>query len=1424
MISKHVWLSLAIGLVFLMGQGANAWAAQSLIESVTSVDNDAAAGVPVIHAPYADEAPQIDGQLDDAAWQQAAPLNLMTRYSDQATPRYKTSALVCFDDDNLYLSMICQEPALDHRVDTSDGVRDQWAGDVLEIFLDPQRTRAGAYHFAFNSAASQYDAAPGKNAQWQADWQVATTDDQKNQRWMAEVRIPLNSITSDDRPIKGQLWGFNLGRERINELSITAPELSIWRHTGLSFHNADRYGILYFGSSEQRRKDQQQPVFLMDAQTSRITEDQPTIDMTLAIDRGEPSTYSAQVKVMQQGREVRTGDIAHLQAESTQVRLNLAGLSAGAYEIIGALRRDGQTVAEQTMSVRMAEGSSATIVNPQTNPVMPAVASQRVPLRIDLPQGLDQQRPSTRASQGYSTTMQGTVPFQRGVLRDIAHVRLLDKTGQEHPCQLRTLTTWDQGQSIKWLEVLFVADDASQDGWQLEFGRKVSRRQTKSALRVGESHRGIVIDNGVIHLRIDRDTGHLLSELRHTNGNPILTEPLVGQVTDQHGQIYTTGTHQRAIDVEEDGPIRSVARITGWYQSDKSDGERPLNRYVARVYVWANQPTIRVQYTFINTGHAQNYRYRAIRVSSATAIPEHVTFYADTDSYTNADADHPDARDLRFTENQLSPIVAVQAQSNTAHITPSEGEAVTLPRLGNTMSLGNDQQQLITSVRWLWQQHPAGFEVDKTGRFRIDLWSPHADKIFDLRQAEYVKNIGPRAYDLMRRQSVGFPRKHELLPEDGGTRQASGIGMGKTHELYFTAVPTADAAPLARRSALLADHPVYLTAEPESAVATGVRGLVHAVDRQRFPQVEKMVDDMVGGFYTMRKWDHGFGDGYGFFNFGDSPGRDANYFHRYWTHLFYLSPSSYWQLFFRSSDRATYELALANARHCSDIDTGHHTPDPNGTPKPDARERAGGVNTDDAGLFHHFASYHGNGYTAEPIQTNNYGMYLCLAYEMTGDRRIRDVIDEVTEAMLWGWQAHGGAHGWQHRSNGNAFANYVYLYGVTWDKRIEVPMEYLRKQMLENVTDDGANIGNNDAIADFTTAYMVPGATEYHRMTADPQVAQWIVANADYMSRYTGVGPWDHFAKWGGPAYAYQLTGKTYFVSAIKSDLDKMLAEYTPTAWMVKSYPLFHMGTTLAAIAAVDASELNPPTWGLTTSDMLVHDDDDRPMTLDVVVWGPRPLNSIDADHLPALELVDPNGQVVDRRPYPDTVLKQRYAVGGWAERFAVHGDKATGVYQVRLTGMPVISLDNDIPFQHDGDPLPAWIEVRSYTQHKMASRVQPDGLSPGGRYADSDYELYVPADAKQIKIRVRASRYPHEAGDAITLTTAQGDLIAQTPITASPLRGEIEWYELSTPVNSLIADTVIKLHLPKFGEIRPVVIEGVPPYLAVDGQGFKLP
>ena len=195
-------------------------------------------------ATLVDEAPTIDGFIDDAVWARAEPFTGFVQQApivgNPATER--TEIRILYDESAIFIGAILYDSEPDEILVT-DSRRDSGLGgmDSFQIIFDTYHDRQNGFVFGTNPAGIEFDgqvtnegggmrgggratsnvgSGAGFNRNWDASWTVSTRVTDVG--WTAEFEIPLSSLRYRTKP---QVWGVNFQRNisRSREQLFWAP-------------------------------------------------------------------------------------------------------------------------------------------------------------------------------------------------------------------------------------------------------------------------------------------------------------------------------------------------------------------------------------------------------------------------------------------------------------------------------------------------------------------------------------------------------------------------------------------------------------------------------------------------------------------------------------------------------------------------------------------------------------------------------------------------------------------------------------------------------------------------------------------------------------------------------------------------------------------------------------------------------------------------------------------------------------------------------------------------------------------------------------------------------------------------------------------------------------------------------------------------
>lgn len=157
---------------------------------------------------------ELDGKLDEAAWNQVAAGGDFIEYqpAEGTSPSHPTEFRILYDDKYLYVGYRVYDTAPDSIVERM-GRRDEFPGDWVEINIDSYHDLRTAFSFTFSCSGVRGDEFISDNGNnwdtnWNPIWDGKSHIDEKG--WTAEIKIPFSQLRYNGNP--DQIWGFQVQR------------------------------------------------------------------------------------------------------------------------------------------------------------------------------------------------------------------------------------------------------------------------------------------------------------------------------------------------------------------------------------------------------------------------------------------------------------------------------------------------------------------------------------------------------------------------------------------------------------------------------------------------------------------------------------------------------------------------------------------------------------------------------------------------------------------------------------------------------------------------------------------------------------------------------------------------------------------------------------------------------------------------------------------------------------------------------------------------------------------------------------------------------------------------------------------------------------------------------------------------------------
>ncbi len=739
----------------------------------------------------------------------------------------------------------------------------------------------------------------------------------------------------------------------------------------------------------------------------------------------------------------------------------------------------------------------------------PLSAFIRAPISIDEQAGLD----------ATAWPSSGGVPFPRGTLRPETPLRLRTADGAELPVQTRPLARWDDG-SIKWLLVDTQAD--AQAGTRLaaflDYGGTVASPPVAASLQVEETPEAIVVTTGPSRLRISRTRATLFDAVwldRNGDGAFADDERLAGggDLTMQHaGVVYRASRDAQTyrVTVEEQGPLRSVIRCSGWFRDESGNG---FGQFIVRVHTFRGKPFVRLEHTFVYTGYPEN-KYHFVYEDKTLPSNETIQDIAlelpvnigATDGATCAFGDVKGVYQGAWKE----PVELWQLDHNRFSVITVAGEAASGERLLGWLDVSSPTGGVTVALRDCWQQFPKTFEADpQRSTITVRLWPQRSGEL-DLKTT--AEAYGPDA-----------------------VARGSAFGLAKTHEMYWYfhagSVKEAGVETFVRK----VQEPSLVRALPEWVADSRALGWLHPYDKMARTE-EGFMDTLFDWARRQPETYHW----YGMIDYGDTLSwyRDHEE-----DGTAYPTPDWYpvgrwgWYncevtgmhtgallQYVRTGQWSYFQFGDDTARHIQDIDTCHYNTVAN---DPRLRDVISDEYSKPGSMHRHNANHWGDR-NEETSHTNIAG--LTLYYYLTGSWRTLAVLQEVGEFMALEPITYS-----QHpdiapqRSIANLLWSEALLYEVTGDQthleRARKWAHFFADQQQPSGSwgedyDPTTRSWRGESKTLYTTQYTLPALITYHRLTGDPRVVETIVKATDFMAGEPYLPMYHAFS------YAYELTGE----------------------------------------------------------------------------------------------------------------------------------------------------------------------------------------------------------------------------------------------------------------------------------------------------------
>ena len=193
--------------------------------------------VPVARIAACQNAPHLDGQIDEPLWQTALPLALTSQLGDDGD--WPAEVRLAYDQEFIYCAVRCaRAPGVDYATETEPRIRDAQLADRdhVDLLFDVDRDRATYFRLSIDHRGHCSDACWG-DVSWNPQWYIAHHSDRE--WWTVEVAIPLAELIDPALDRQGT-WCCGLQR------TVPGVGFQSWTRNASVAIDASGFGLLSF--------------------------------------------------------------------------------------------------------------------------------------------------------------------------------------------------------------------------------------------------------------------------------------------------------------------------------------------------------------------------------------------------------------------------------------------------------------------------------------------------------------------------------------------------------------------------------------------------------------------------------------------------------------------------------------------------------------------------------------------------------------------------------------------------------------------------------------------------------------------------------------------------------------------------------------------------------------------------------------------------------------------------------------------------------------------------------------------------------------------------------------------------------------------------------------------------------------------------
>lgn len=730
------------------------------------------------------------------------------------------------------------------------------------------------------------------------------------------------------------------------------------------------------------------------------------------------------------------------------------------------------------------------------------------------------------------------IPFAKGELYSVDHLRLLTSDGREIPCQTTEVSNWGPtDDSIKWVWVFFFSEETKD--YVLEYGDGVVPILPEKKVVSTNNMRpqgGIDVNTGPLSFSIHKKGNGFLDEvfLDSNKDGEFTEEELIGSSPEKNRGSFFDLLDDSGIDASKavinevfrekgSGPMHSIFRIEGTYTYSREDNN--LSPFTIWLHAYAGKSYIKVLHTMTYTGIPDKHkRQEGQHANIATQNKKIITENTEDDMGWTQPNDQIAGIGLQLkyhlddNVNVSMPLYEGSWKNDQAN-TVMEEVAANGETPIQLLQKGPDRRKT-TSLRSLYlnnfDKKGENTESEKDMDFRATVSKGEANVAQTQRAKGWVnvtdgkRGVGLGIKNFMKEYPKGIevdPAKNTLLGSiwpkengpmnfarhntepDGGMLDNFAQGITKTTEFVYYFHDNDATESVGEKMEYVIESPVA-HASPEWYTNSKVYGNMAPVSKT-YPEFENALQ------YRYQWWAYNQKNEpwYGMFDYGDGK---SYFFDGRWVQWTNNEPTvdfMLWTNFMRTGDPKYFKLAQAMSRHTMDVDNIHW---------PKKRTYYGEVN-DAIDFWNYEDEPESTPYLGIGRRHANEHWYALLSahvwiqgwiadYYLSADHRALEVAKMTGDTYIkriW------GDHDLRGRRLYLSVLNLVELYDATKLQKYKDELDERVSLMLEFQERQGGNL-----LLDrygYSQTYVAQGLYKYQQITGDEEVRKALLKHARWV-------------------------------------------------------------------------------------------------------------------------------------------------------------------------------------------------------------------------------------------------------------------------------------------------------------------------------------